>query len=60
MAVLPALPTSTVVLIPVALVLNVVLGQLMGSTGLPFYIDAVGTVRPPFSPDPQRVPPRAR
>src|SRR6478609_6519129 len=43
-AVLPALPTSTVVLIPVALVLNVVLGQLMGSTGLPFYIDAIGTV----------------
>ena len=27
-----------------ALVLNVVLGQLMGSTGLPFYIDAIGTV----------------
>jgi energy-coupling factor transport system substrate-specific component len=43
-AVLPVLPTSTVVLIPVALVLNVVLGQLMGSTGLPFYIDAIGTV----------------
>ncbi|AXJ10816.1 ECF transporter S component [Arthrobacter sp. PM3] len=43
-AVLPSLPTSTVVLIPVALVLNVVLGQLMGSTGLPFYIDAIGTV----------------
>lgn len=43
-AVLPVLPTSTLVLIPVALVLNVVLGQLMGSTGLPFYIDAIGTV----------------
>jgi len=43
-AVLPGLPTSTVVLIPVALVLNVVLGQLMGSSGLPFYIDSVGTV----------------
>ncbi len=43
-AVLPALPTSTLVLIPVALVLNVVLGQLMGSTGLPFYFDAIGTV----------------
>jgi energy-coupling factor transport system substrate-specific component len=43
-AVLPALPTSTVVLIPVALVLNVVLGQLMGSSGLPFYIDSIGTV----------------
>lgn len=43
-AVLPALPTSTVVLIPVALVLNVVLGQLMGSSGLPFYLDSIGTV----------------
>lgn len=43
-AVLPALPTSTVVLIPVALVMNVVLGQLMGSSGLPFYIDSIGTV----------------
>ena len=41
---LPVLPTSTLVLMPVALVLNVVLGQLMGSTGLPFYLDAIGTV----------------
>ncbi|MEV8041470.1 ECF transporter S component [Arthrobacter sp. NPDC080082] len=43
-AVLPTLPTSTLVLMPVAIVLNVVLGQLIGTTGLPFYIDAVGTV----------------
>ena len=43
-AVLPVLPTSTLVLMPVALVLNVVLGQLMGATGLPFYFDAIGTV----------------
>ena len=43
-AVLPVLPTSTLVLMPVAIVLNVVLGQLMGSTGLPFYLDAIGTV----------------
>ena len=43
-AVLPVLPTSTLVLMPVALVLNVVLGQLMGTTGLPFYFDAIGTV----------------
>ena len=42
--VLPTLPTSTVVLIPVALVLNIVLGQLMGTSGLPFYFDAIGTV----------------
>ncbi|HET6242395.1 MAG TPA: ECF transporter S component, partial [Arthrobacter sp.] len=44
LAVLPVLPTSTLVLMPVALVLNVVLGQLMGTTGLPFYFDAIGTV----------------
>ena len=43
-AVLRVLPTSTLVLMPVALVLNVVLGQLMGTTGLPFYFDAIGTV----------------
>ena len=43
-SVLPVLPTSTLVLIPVALVLNVALGQIMGSTGLPFYFDAIGTV----------------
>ena len=43
-AALPVLPTSTLVLMPVALVLNVVLGQLMGTTGLPFYFDAIGTV----------------
>jgi energy-coupling factor transport system substrate-specific component len=42
--VLPTLPTSTVVLIPVALVLNIVLGQLMGTSGLPFYLDSIGTV----------------
>ena len=42
--VLPTLPTSTLVLIPVALVLNIALGQIMGSTGLPFYFDAIGTV----------------
>ncbi|WP_285250909.1 ECF transporter S component [Pseudarthrobacter sp. fls2-241-R2A-168] len=43
-AVLPALPTSTLVLIPVALVLNIVLGQFVGSTLVPFYLDAIGTV----------------
>lgn len=44
MGVLPTLPTSTLVLIPVALVLNIALGQIMGTTGLPFYFDAIGTV----------------
>lgn len=43
-AVLPTLPTSTVVLIPVALVLNIVMGQFVGSTLVPFYLDAIGTV----------------
>ena len=44
MAVLPTLPVSTLVLIPVALVLNIVLGQFVGSTLVPFYLDAIGTV----------------
>ncbi|WP_247044822.1 ECF transporter S component [Arthrobacter rhizosphaerae] len=44
LGVLPTLPTSTLVLIPVALVLNIALGQIMGTTGLPFYFDAIGTV----------------
>ncbi|OFI39017.1 glycosyl transferase family 9 [Arthrobacter sp. SW1] len=43
-AVLPTLPTSTVVLIPIAMVLNIVLGQFVGSTLVPFYLDAIGTV----------------
>jgi energy-coupling factor transport system substrate-specific component len=42
--VLPTLPVSTLVLIPVALVLNIVLGQFVGSTLVPFYLDAIGTV----------------
>ncbi len=42
--VLPTLPTSTLVLIPVALVLNIVLGQFIGSTLVPFYLDSIGTV----------------
>src|SRR6478609_444664 len=43
-AVLPTLPASTLVLIPVGLVLNIVLGQFVGSTLVPFYLDAIGTV----------------
>jgi energy-coupling factor transport system substrate-specific component len=42
--VLPTLPVSTLVLIPVALVLNIVMGQFVGSTLVPFYLDAIGTV----------------
>lgn len=44
LGILPTLPTSTLVLIPVALVLNIVLGQFVGSTLVPFYLDAIGTV----------------
>ena len=51
--VLPTLPTSTVVLIPVALVLNIVLGQLMGTSGLPFYLDSIGTCLLYTSPSPR-------
>ena len=43
-AVLPALPARTIGLIPVALVLNIVLGQVVGAVGLPLYLDTVGTV----------------
>ncbi|MBT1002077.1 ECF transporter S component [Paenarthrobacter sp. DKR-5] len=43
-ATLPALPTSTVVLLPVALALNVVVGQIVGTVGLPLYLDSIGTV----------------
>ncbi|MDR7329057.1 ECF transporter S component [Corynebacterium guangdongense] len=43
-AVLPVLPARTIGLIPVALVLNIVIGQVVGSVGLPLYLDTVGTV----------------
>ncbi|BCT76034.1 hypothetical protein SCMU_18760 [Sinomonas cyclohexanicum] len=42
--ILPTLPTVTLALIPVALVLNIVLGQFVGSTLLPIYLDSIGTV----------------
>jgi energy-coupling factor transport system substrate-specific component len=41
---LPTLPTTTVVLLPLALVLNIVVGQLVGAVGLPLYLDSIGTV----------------
>lgn len=43
-ATLPALPARTIGVIPVALVLNIVIGQVAGSVGVPFYLDSVGTV----------------
>lgn len=43
-ATLPALPARTIAVIPVALVLNILIGQVVGSVGVPLYLDAVGTV----------------
>ncbi|MGL3804876.1 ECF transporter S component [Paeniglutamicibacter sp. R2-26] len=43
-AVLPELPVSTLTLIPVALGLNIVLGQFVGSVMVPLYLDSLGTV----------------
>ncbi|GAB4099546.1 ECF transporter S component [Sinomonas halotolerans] len=42
--ILPTLPTSTLALVPVALVLNIVLGQFVGSALVPIYLDSIGTV----------------
>lgn len=42
--VLPSLPTTTLALIPVALVLNIVLGQFVGTSLVPIYLDSIGTV----------------
>ncbi|WP_293770737.1 ECF transporter S component [uncultured Corynebacterium sp.] len=41
---LSALPARTIAIIPVALVLNIVVGEIIGSIGVPLYIDSVGTV----------------
>lgn len=40
----PALPARLVSMIPVALVLNIVVGQIIGSVGIPLYLDSTGTV----------------
>lgn len=42
--VLPQLPARTIAIIPVALLVNILLGQVIGSVGVPLYLDAVGTV----------------
>lgn len=42
--VLPSLPARTIAIIPVALLINILLGQVTGSIGVPLYLDAVGTV----------------
>lgn len=38
------LPTSTIAMIPVAIALNIVVGQLVAVIGLPVYLDSIGTV----------------
>lgn len=43
-ATVPALPARLVSMIPVALVLNIVVGQIIGSVGIPLYLDSTGTV----------------
>ena len=43
-AALPALPARMIGVIPVALVLNIVVGQIAGSVGIPLYLDSVGTI----------------
>lgn len=41
---LPELSVGTVALIPVALALNILLGQFVGSTLVPLYLDSLGTI----------------
>ena len=43
-ATVPALPARLVSMIPVALVLNIGVGQIIGSVGIPLYLDSTGTV----------------
>ncbi|MCC6270742.1 MAG: histidine kinase [Microbacteriaceae bacterium] len=38
------LPTATVAMVPVAIALNIVVGQLVAVTGMPLYLDSIGTV----------------
>jgi energy-coupling factor transport system substrate-specific component len=38
------LPTATIAMIPVAIALNIVVGQLVSILGLPVYLDSIGTV----------------
>jgi energy-coupling factor transport system substrate-specific component len=38
------LPTTTIALIPVAIAINIVVGQIASSIGLPIYLDSIGTI----------------
>lgn len=38
------LPTTTLALVPVAIVVNIAIGQLAAALGLPIYLDSIGTI----------------
>lgn len=38
------LPTTTIAMIPIAIAINIVVGQIVNVIGLPVYLDAIGTV----------------
>jgi energy-coupling factor transport system substrate-specific component len=38
------LPTTTVVHVPVAILINIVVGQITSALGLPLYLDSIGTI----------------
>ncbi|MCU1441426.1 MAG: Histidine kinase [Rhodoglobus sp.] len=38
------LPTATIALVPVAIAVNIVVGQIATSLGLPVYLDSIGTI----------------
>lgn len=42
--ILPMLTTSSLVVIPLGIALNIAIGQIAGSLGLQIYLDAIGTV----------------
>lgn len=43
-ATVPMLPARTLGLIPLAIIINSVVGEIVGSIGLPLYLDCIGTV----------------
>lgn len=43
-ATVPVLPARTLGLIPIAMIINSVVGEIVGSIGIPLYLDAIGTV----------------
>lgn len=43
-ATVPMLPARTLGLIPLAIIINSVVGEIVGSIGVPLYLDSIGTV----------------